>query len=77
VRGKASQRNDPPLSPAIRAYLADFTRFILEGKSTGDEDAHAQAARDKAASFSAVLDEACVVPERRARTGPRHVRRAA
>jgi hypothetical protein len=61
----AAYRQDPPLSPAIRAYLDDFTRFILEGKSTGDPDRQEQAARDKAASLAVVIDEAATTPSER------------
>lgn len=71
--GNRGKVYEPPLSPAIRAYLADFTRFVLEGKSTGDERAHGRAARDKAASFAAMVDEAAV---ERTRGGTRF-RRAA
>jgi hypothetical protein len=66
VRGSNQHRSyDPPLSPAIRAYLADFTRFILESKSTGDEDAHAQAARDKAVTFAATIEDTAVTRSER------------
>jgi hypothetical protein len=58
MHGNLGKNYAPPLSPATKTYLADFTRFILEGKSTGDPDGRPHAARDKAASLATVLDEA-------------------
>lgn len=62
---------DPPLSPAIRAYLDAFTRSVLATKSTASDEERAAADEARALSFDRLLCGTGIDPEAEGRVAPR------
>lgn len=68
--GYTANGSDPPLSPAMTAYLAAFTRAVLASKSTASDDERAAADAGRHVTFDVLIAESGVDLNAPGRVGP-------